>query len=87
MKYHMNFEPEANRYVTEDISIMEVPVEVIDNRTDKQYQFVFFLLAYDNAYSGKSEKIRSICDKVGFTVVEIGEPMLRTFDAGRIFLS
>ena len=85
--YIVNIELEANRYVSEEIKLVEVPVNVFDNRDEKEHQIVCFLVDDGEEYC-IDNKVRKICEQLGYTVllIDSSAKMVRKVDAGMVFL-
>ena len=86
MNFHLNYKPDVNCNVAEDISIYEVPVTVYDNRTDEQCNFVFYVTADEADQYEYRTKIKRICSQVGFSALEIGDPEVHYISALDAFL-
>lgn len=64
-----------NFCIVEKIDIVRVPVDVIDNRTNTETTLMMLMLKDEYR-----EKIKDICRKYGYSIIQIGEPMKWTID-------
>ena len=83
--YKVNIEPEEACNISEDIEVAEVPVRVIDNRDSKEYELVFYITVSGEEERCVRDKVRSICDKLGYTVWQRGEVTITRTEASYVF--